>query len=120
MMFAAALLQSMDEAGVAVLTLTEGLLDSELLASRLTRAEVARQLSLLIGAAAALPAAQRDGMPEIDWAGLAATGLALAGPVGAARDDALVFGARALTPATMMWLRVYRQQHPQWFRMQMT
>lgn len=116
-MFGAALLKTIEEAGVAVLTLTEGLQDSELLASRLTRQEVVRQLRLLTEAAAALPPELRDGMPEVDWAGMAAAGQALAGPGGRELDDALVFGARALTPALMMWLRVYRQQHPQWFKM---
>jgi len=54
-MFGAALLKTIEEAGIAVLTLTEGLQDSELLASRLTRQEVTRQLRLLLEAAAALP-----------------------------------------------------------------
>jgi hypothetical protein len=116
-MYAAALLKTIEEAGVAVLTLTEGLLDTELLASRLTRQEVTRQLRLLTEAAAALPSYIHEGMPEIDWAGIAGVGLALAGPPGSPLDDAMLFGSRALTPAAMMWLRVYKTQHPQWFAM---
>lgn len=115
-LYSAALLQSIEEAGVGVLTLAEGLSDGELIGSRLTRQEVARQLRILTEAAAALPDEIRTGMPEIDWAGIGAAGSALAGPAGPALDDALVFAARALTPATLMWMRIYRQQHPQWFQ----
>lgn len=116
-MYTAALLRTIEESGEAVLTLTEELVDEELLRSRLTRHEVARQLSLLLEAAAALPGEIRQRMPEVDWGSLAAVGKALAGPAGKALDEALLFGARALTPATLMWLRVYRQQHPDWFAM---
>jgi hypothetical protein len=117
--YGAALLQTIEEAGVGVLTLAEGLTDAELLGSRLTRMEVARQLRILTEAAMALPDTLRSGMPEVDWAGIGAAGSALAGPAGPELDDALVFAAKALTPATLMWLRVYRQQHPQWFQMAM-
>ena len=116
-MYAAALLKTIEDAGVAILTLTEGLQDAELLASRLTRHEVTRQLRLLTAAAAALPPDIHQGMPELDWSGMAAMGAALAGSPGVAFDDAMLFGARALTPAAMMWLRVYKTQHPPWFAM---
>lgn len=119
-MYGAALLQTIEEAGVGVLTLAEGLTDAELLSSRLTRMEVARQLRILTEAAMALPGEIRDGMPEVDWAGLCAAGKALAGPAGPALDDALVFASQALVPATLMWLRVYRKQQPQWFHMVMS
>jgi hypothetical protein len=117
-MYGAALLQIINEAGEAVLTLVEGVEDSELLASRLTRIEVARQARLLSESATSLPAHLRQAMPEIDWDGLAAAGAALAGPAGAALDDALVFAARALVPATLMWLRVYKTSQPSWFAAQ--
>lgn len=116
-MYTAALLKTIEEAGVDVLTLIEGLDDVELLGSRLTRQEVARQLRLFTEAAAALPDEVRQGMPEVDWAGLGAAGGALAGPGGVALDDALRFACRSLVPATLMWLRVYRKQHPRWFEM---
>jgi hypothetical protein len=119
-MYGAALLKAMEDTGVAVLTLTEGLEDSELLASRLTRSEVARQLLLFTEAATALPVEQRDAMPEVDWGGIAAASLALGGPSGLALDEALILGARTLAPTALMWLRVYRQQHPQWFTMAVT
>lgn len=116
-MYGAALLKTMDETGVAVLTLAEGLEDIELLASRLTRSEVARQLRMFTEAAIALPEALRQSMPEVDWAGIGAAGSALSGAGGPELDDALVFGTRALVPATLMWMRVYKQQNPQWFAM---
>jgi hypothetical protein len=118
-MYGAALLKTIEETGTGVLTLVEGLQDSELLASRLTRAEVVRQLRLLAESAMALPIELRGGMPEVDWAGIGAAGKALAGPAGAALDDALVFASQALVPATLMWMRVYKEQHPEWFRMSM-
>lgn len=116
-MYGAALLKTMEEAGEGVLTLTEGLQDAELLGSRLTRSEVARQLRMLTEAAMALPIELRNNMPEVDWAGIGAAGSALAGPAGAALDDALLFASHALVPATLMWMRVYKEQHPEWFRM---
>jgi uncharacterized protein with HEPN domain len=114
-MFTAALLKTMDEAGVAVLTLTEGLEDDELLKSRLTRAEVLRQLRLWMDAAHAMPPEPQSGMPEVDWAGMAAVAQALMGPAGTALDQAMVAATRTLVPNTLMWLRLYRQQQPQWF-----
>lgn len=114
-----ALIQAIDEAGVAVLTLTEGLEDAELLASRLTRSEVVRQLGLLCDAAQGLPEAMRHNMPEIDWPGLKAAGLALKGPPGVGMDEALLACHKQLVPTTLMWMRVYRQQHPDWFKLPM-
>lgn len=46
-MYAAALFKTMEESGVAVLTLVEGLQDGELLASRLTRQEVTDRKSVV-------------------------------------------------------------------------
>jgi hypothetical protein len=116
-MYGAALLKTINDAGLAVMILTEGLEDSELLASRLTRAEVTRQLRLLIQTTECLPQELTQGMPEIDWRGLTAAGVALSGRAGPALDDALMFAIRSLVPATLMWLRVYQQQQPGWFRM---
>lgn len=116
-MLAAALLQTIEDAGVGVLTLTEGLQDDELIASRLTRAEVTRQLRRLCDAVMGLPPEMRQEMPEVDWAGIQTAGEALAGPVSVALDEAMVFLSRALVPAALMWLRVYQQQNPQWFKL---
>lgn len=116
-MYGASLLSIMNEAGEAVLILTEGVQDSELLASRLTRAEVAKQAAILIESAIALPVEIQQAMPEIDWAGIGMAGSALSGPAGSVRDEALVFASRSLVPATLMWMRVYQQQHPEWFKL---
>jgi len=116
-MYGAALLKTINDAGVAVMILTEGLEDHELLGSRLTRAEVARQLRLLIQMAECLPQELMQGMPEIDWRGLTAAGEVLSGREGPDLNDAMVFATRSLVPATLMWLRVYQQQQPGWFRM---
>jgi hypothetical protein len=116
-MFNAALLKTLDEAGMAVLTLTEGLETAELLGSRLTRSEVLRHMHLWSDAALGLPEPQRQGMPEVDWAAIEGAHGALKGSPGPALDDALILGTTTLVPNTLMWLRVYRQQHPEWFAM---
>ncbi|MEY2844031.1 MAG: hypothetical protein RI920_2068 [Pseudomonadota bacterium] len=114
-MSATTLLLAIEDAGVGVMTLTEGLQDDELVGSRLTRAETIRHLLLLTEAAKGLPDVMRAGMPEVDWAGLSAAEQALSGPRGPAQDEALLLGAKALVPTALMWLRVYRTQHPDWF-----
>lgn len=113
-MMTAAVLGTIQEAGEAVLTLTEGLEEGELLGSRLTRAEVTRQLGVLASALRSLPDSAHQTMPEIDWPGwrALASGLAMEG---AARDEALWFGVQSLVPATLSWLRLYRQSHPELF-----
>jgi hypothetical protein len=105
-MFNAALLKTLDEAGMA-----------ELLGSRLTRSEVLRHMHLWSDAALGLPEPQRQGMPEVDWAAIEGAHGALKGSPGPALDDALILGTTTLVPNTLMWLRVYRQQHPEWFAM---
>jgi uncharacterized protein with HEPN domain len=103
-----------EEAGEAVLTLTEGLEQGELLASRLTRAEVARQLAVLASALRNLPPRLAAAMSEIDWAGWRGMAHALQ-QGGPAQDEALWFGTRSLVPATLSWLRVYRLRQPELF-----
>ncbi|WP_428422178.1 hypothetical protein [Methylibium sp.] len=114
-MITAPMLQLTHDAGEAVLILTEGLQQTELLRSRLTRAEVQRQLLRLADTLADAPDALRHLMPEIDWAGWRATRLALPVP-GAGQDEALWFAVQSLVPATLSWLRVYRQSHPELFQ----
>ena len=113
-MITAAMLGTIQEAGEAVLVLTDGLEEGELLASRLTRAEVTRQLGVLASTLRSLPDDAVRTMPESDWAGWRgmATGRSLGGP---ACDEALWFGSRSLVPATISWLRVYRRSHPELF-----
>lgn len=112
-----ALLALIEQSGMAVLTLIEGLAREELLRSRLTRAEVQRQLTTLARSAAQVEPAARAAMPELDWPGWDALGPRLAGPPGEALDEALWFACESLVPATLLWLRVYQQGQPELFRM---
>lgn len=113
-MLNASLLSIIEEAGVGVMILTEGLEEAELLGSRLTRAEVQRQVKSMSDAAARLPGDTRKLLAEIDWDGWQAVARQL-NEGGAATDTALWFAARSLVPAMLMWLRVYRQNQPELF-----
>ncbi len=113
-MLNASLLSILEEASIAALTLTEGAEEAEFLNSRLTRAEVSRQIRVMTDIAGRLPARTRALMAEVDWAGWAATARQLDG-FGAEADDALWFAVRSLIPATIMWLRVYRKNQPELF-----
>ena len=104
-----------EEAGTAVLTLTEGLEKEEFLASRLTRAETRRQLRLMSAAALLLSAEIHALMVEIDWDGWRTLDQRLATSDQAA-DILLWLAVRALAPDTLMWLRVYRKNQPAWFK----
>ena len=103
-----------EEAGVNVLTLTEGLAEEEFLSSRLTRAEVARQLGAMTGVALKLSEQTRSQLPELDWDGWEGAARQL-GEGGSASDEALWFAVKSLVPATLMWLRVYRKNMPEIF-----
>lgn len=112
-----ALLGLMEQSGIAVATLIEGLEQEELLRSRLTRAEVLRQLQRLADSAAQVEPSLRAAMPELDWSGWEAMRARFAAPAGAALDEALCFACEALVPATLLWLRVYQQSQPELFRL---
>ena len=104
------LLQKIEEAGVAVLTLTEGIEEGEFAMSRLTRQETCRQLEILGRAAADMPSAARAALPEIDWVAWASIAKT------AVNDNPQVWQAVSeLVPATLMWLRVYRNNEPDLF-----
>ncbi len=106
---------AVEEAGTAVLTLTEGLEKEEFLASRLTRAETRRQLRFMSAAALLLSAEIHALMVEIDWDGWRTLDQRLATSDQAA-DILLWLAVRALAPDTLMWLRVYRKNQPAWFK----
>ena len=113
-MWNAALLTSIEEHATAILILAEGLEEDELRRSRLTRREILRHLDLLASALRGLPPDARAALPEIDWAAWSTT----AQCISQGHEDAhetLWFAVRALVPATLMWLRVYRQNQPQLF-----
>lgn len=102
-----------EEAGSAVLTLTEGLEEAEFLRSRLTRPEVRRQVQAIAATTANLPAEVQSLLPEIDWDGWAVTARQLRS--GGDDGEALWFAVTALIPATLSWLRVYRHNQPHLF-----
>lgn len=113
-MLNASLLSIIEEAGVAVLTLTEGLEKDELLASRLTRAETTRQLKIMGDSAASVPPPTQSRFAEIDWRGWHTVARRI-GSGDDAEGEALWFAVRSLVPATLMWLRVYRKSQPEVF-----
>ena len=111
-----ALFGIVEEAGYGAMTLGEYLERDELLASRLTRAELRRQLLIMANAIGDVPAASRALLAELEWDGWAHLRGALAPFQDPARaDEALRFGLRSLVPATLIWLRVYRKNQPQLF-----
>jgi uncharacterized protein with HEPN domain len=112
-----ALLGLIEEAGTAVAILTEGLERAELLRSRLTRAQVLQQLKTLSNSMAQVAPAARQELPELDWSGWDALNPRLNAPPGEVLDEALWFASEAMVPATLLWLRVYRQNQPELFRM---
>ncbi|EHR69885.1 hypothetical protein BurJ1DRAFT_1012 [Burkholderiales bacterium JOSHI_001] len=113
-MISAAMLKLIEDTGQGVLVLIDGLQELEFARSRLTRGEVSRQLLLMADTLDALAPATQNAMPEIDWPGWRSVAMALRSPA-MAQDDAAWFGATALTPATLSWLRVYRRAQPELF-----
>ena len=113
-MLNASLLSIIEQAGVAVLTLTEGLEKDEFLASRLTRAETQRQVKIISECAASLPPQMQTMLAEVDWAGWHIVARQLGADKGA-EQEALWFAVSSLVPATLMWLQVYRKEQPEIF-----
>jgi len=113
-MLNASLLSIIEEAGIAVLTLTEGLEKDEFLASRLTRAETQRQVKIIGESIVSLSLKSQALLAEVDWRGWHTVTRQL-GENSDAEQEALWFAVRSLVPATLMWLRVYRQNQPEIF-----
>jgi hypothetical protein len=88
-----------------ILTLTEGLEESELRHSRLTRETVQRMISEVAATLRGVGPDARSALSELDWDAWALTAerLARGGDLGAA---ALWLAVRALAPATITWLRL--------------
>ncbi len=106
-----------EQAGTAVAILVEGLEQTELLRSRLTRSEVLRQLHLLAASAAEVEPPMRARMPELDWSVWDSMRSRLATSSRAVQDETLWFATSSLVPATLLWLRVYQQSQPELFRL---
>lgn len=114
-MLNASLLSIIEEAGVAVLILTEGLEKDEFLSSCLTRAETQRQVKAISESIANLAPSILSALVEVDWAGWHTVVRQLGAPDKVAEQDALWFAVRSLVPATLMWLRFYRKEQPDIF-----
>ena len=112
-----ALLALIEESGMAVATLAEGLDEAELRRSRLTRFEMLRHLRVLASSANAVPPLAREDMPELDWDGWGLLSLRLQANAGEDLDEAIWFATHSMVPATLLWLRVYRQGQPRLFVM---
>jgi len=112
-LFSAASLAILEEACGDVLILGEGLAREEFERSRLTRAALCRQLRTIADCLHGLPADARTRLPELGWDGWDVTARALDGAPD--RDDTLWFAVSSLAPATLMWLRVYREEQPALF-----
>jgi len=113
-MLNSALFAIIEEAGAAVMILGEDVTREELMASRLTRSEVQRQLGIIVGAVDSVPADARKLLPEIEWDGWQRLGQELI-QKSAGSEEALWFGLRSLVPATLIWLQVYRKNQPDIF-----
>jgi uncharacterized protein with HEPN domain len=113
-MLSGAMLGILEEAGTAVLTLSEGLEEEEFFATRLTQQEVSRQIRTIAQTAVAMPEEVKLQLAEIDWAAWSALETQFSSTGGLDRD-ALWFGVRSLVPAMLMWMRVYRHNQPELF-----
>jgi len=109
-----AMLGIIEEAGQAVLIMTDGLEPEEFFDSRITKYEVLRQITVMARTAVNVPHEIKYKMVEIDWAGWSVLKTQLTMGDGFNRD-ALWFGVRSLVPATLMWLRVFRKNAPELF-----
>lgn len=114
---ASALRSLIEQTGLDVATLAEGLDEADLRRSRLTRAELLRHLRVLANIAIAVPPSAREDMPELDWEGWRLLALRLQAETGDDLDQALWFAIHSVVSATLLWLRVYRQNQPQLFVM---
>jgi len=102
-----------ERAATEILTLIGEMEEHDFFATRLTRAEAVKRLGRIAEAVEALPQTIHAALPEIDWKGWRELGQSLAS---AAAPQAAVWHAVSdLTPATLQWLRVYRDEQPQLF-----
>jgi len=113
-MFSAALLSIIKEAGNAIMIMTEGSEEQEILCSRLTRAEIIRQLLVMVKSLDEIPATTRKQIPELSWKEWTRLPDLMAAS-GEAADQALIYAYDSLVPATLLWLREYQLSRPALF-----
>ena len=112
----AGVMNVIEQAGEAVLLLCEDVQPEALLNSRITRAEVVRQLQMLARGLGSLDTGVRETMPELDWDAWAHV-VRMLDADRPQQDEVLWFAVRSLVPATLSWLRVYRGTHRQLFEL---
>lgn len=105
---------TIEEASTAVLTLAEGLEQTELLGSRLTKFEIRRQLLSAVDAHAALSPAARQALEELDFSGWESTGQRIR-EGGEAEINASWMAIQAMAPTTLGWIRFYKSKNPELF-----
>ena len=103
-----------ENACTAVLTLSEGLEQTELMASRFTKHEIRRQLLSTCDAHAALSAEAHEALEELDFAGWVGIGQRIL-EGGESEVHASWLAIRAMAPTTLGWVRFYRSQKPELF-----
>ena len=113
-MVSGALLGIIEEACEDILILVENVEPEEFFASKLTQKEAIRQIRIITESAANLPDDIKLKMKEIDWAGWQVL-WAQVKTTGGFERDAIWFAIRSMVPATIMWLRVFRQSQPEIF-----
>jgi hypothetical protein len=109
-----ALLDIIRDACAAILTLTDGIDQESLAASRITRTEVVRQIGIVCRTAADLPIDTRSLLERLDWDAWSVTSRELRRG-GDEAASAMWFAARSLAPATLLWLQTYRKHLPDVF-----
>lgn len=107
-------LDIIEEASTAVLTLSEGLEQNELLSSRLTKFEIRRQLLSVCDAHASLSAEAHGALEELDFGGWAIVGQRIR-EGGDSEGKASWLAIRAMAPTTLGWVRFYRSRKPELF-----
>ena len=110
-------IETIENASTAVLTLAEGLEQTELLASRLTRYEIRRELLNVCEAHAVLSARAREAMAELDFAGWVNIGQRIR-EGGESEVNASWLALWAMAPTALGWIRFYRSQKPELFSLQ--
>lgn len=112
-MLTGAMLGLMEQLGMDIITLTEGLSEAEFFASRLARAQTLQRLSSMSRTVADLPAEVRQRMPEIDWDAWGALASIL--PRHANHPLQIWVAVQELTPLTVQRLKGYKKQQPKLF-----
>lgn len=112
-MLTGAMLGLLEQLGLDIIILTEGISEAEFFSSRLARSQVLQRLGSMTRTIADLPVVVRQRMPEIDWAAWEALATIL--PDNAHHPLQIWVAVQELAPLTVQRLNHYRKQQPQLF-----